>query len=125
MKKGKSTATTEEKHLLSCKNYEMVALYEKMKETVFKSFENIGTGATADYVSWNVGGKRQFANFYIQKKKIRVLTLAPKSEQAIGERVPDTHLWTLNYQMDISSNADIEKANGVLVESYRQIKSLI
>ena len=125
VKKGRSTATTEENHLSVCKNYDMVLLYKKLRETVFENLENVGTAATADYVSWNVGGKRQFANFYIQKKKIRILTRTPMGKHTVGETVPDTHLWTLNYQTDICSSTDIEKVKGVLLESYNQVKSLI
>lgn len=125
MNKRRSTVTTEENHLNGCKNRDMVAIYEKLRETVFGNLENVGTGATADYVSWNVGGKRQFANFYIQKKKIRILTRAPLGKCPVGETVPDTHLWTLNYQTDIYSSADVEKVKDVLLESYRHVNALL
>lgn len=125
MKTGRRTATTEEKHLSFCKNYEMLALYQKLKEALFDNFSDAGTGATADYISWNVNGKRQFANFYIQKKKIRILTLTPRNSQSVGETVPDTHLWTLNYQTDIATVSDIEKIKDILLDSYRQIKLAI
>lgn len=122
MKTGRRTATTEEKHLSSCKNHEMLALYQKLRAAVFDSFEEAGTGATADYISWNVSGRRQFAIFYIQKKKIRILTLTPRNNHSVGEVVPDSHLWTLNYQTDISTDSDIEKVKGILFDSYSQIK---
>lgn len=125
MKTGRRTATTEEKHLSDCKNYEMLDLYRKLRAALFESFDNAGTGATADYISWNVGGKRQFANFYIQKKKIRILTLTPQNKTSVGEAVPDTHLWTLNYQTDIYVESDIEKVKDLIFDSYQQIKLLI
>lgn len=121
MKRGRSTATTEENYLRTCKNDDMIALYESLRAAMFEYFDDVGTGATADYISWNVDGRRQFANFYIQKKKIRILTLAPRSKHSVGETVPDTHLWTLNYQTDISVDTDIEKVKGILLESYNQI----
>ena len=121
MGKRTSTVTTEANHLSSCKNYDMVALYEKLRAAVFETLENVGTGATADYVSWNVGGKRQFANFYIQRKKIRILTRTPMGVHDVGENVPETHLWTLNYQIDIYSDADVENVKDVLLASYRQV----
>lgn len=128
MRKGKSTVTTEEKHLCNCRNHEMVELYEKIKDTVFvriAEIDTVGTGATSYYISWNISGRRQFANFYIQKKKIRILTLPPISAHDIGETVPDTHAWTLNYQVDISSESDIERVTGILLESYNQVKQSI
>ena len=128
MKKGKSTVTTEDNHLRTSRNYAMIELYEKLKEAVFTridEIDDVGTGATSYYVSWNVSGRRQFANFYIQKKKIRILTLAPISAHDVGETVPDTHAWTLNYQVDIFSEADIEQVTGILLESYNQVKQTI
>ena len=122
MKTGRRTATTEENHLSVCKNYDMMALYQKLRAALFDAFDGAGTGATADYISWNVNGKRQFANFYIQKKKIRILTLTPRNNHNVGASVPDTHLWTLNYQTDISVDADIEKVKSILIDSYNQIK---
>lgn len=127
MKKGKSIMT-EESHLRICKNYAMITLYKKLKESVFKDFDDAGIGATSSYVYWNISGikrTRQFANFYIQKDKIRILTLTPTSNHNIGEAVPDTHLWVLNYQTDISSETDIDEIKGILLESYNQIKQLI
>ena len=128
MKKNRSTVTTEDNHLQSNKNYDMVDLYKKLKVALFKDFMDVGTGATSYYVHWNVSGAnrtRQFANFYIQKGKIRILTLTPIRNYGLCESVPDTHLWVLNYQTDIYTEADIEKVKGIILDSYNQIKQLI
>ena len=69
MKYGKSTATTEENHLHNCKNSEMIDLYLKLRSVAFENLEDVTTAATADYISWSINGGRQFANFYIQKRK--------------------------------------------------------
>ena len=121
MKYGRSTATTEENHLRNCKNDAMIALYLKLRAAAFVDFENVSTAATADYVSWRIDGGRQFANFYIQKKKIRILTLEPTKKYDLGENVPDTHLWTLNYQTDIYSENDIEEAENIIHDSYDKL----
>ena len=121
MKYGKSTATTEENHLRNCKNSEMIDLYLKLRTIAFENLENVTTAATADYISWSINGGRQFANFYIQKKKIRILTLEPMRKYNLGENVPDTHLWTLNYQTDIYSENDIEVAKDIIYESYDKL----
>ena len=121
MRYGKSTVTTEEKHLLDCKNNETKNLYLKLRSISFDVLENVATAATADYVSWSIDGGRQFANFYIQKKKIRMLTLEPMRKYELGENVPDTHLWTLNYQTDIFSEKDIETAKDIIYESYNKL----
>ena len=121
MKYGKSTATTEENHLHNCKNSEMIDLYLKLRSVAFENLEDVTTAATADYISWSINGGRQFANFYIQKKKIRILTLEPMKKYNLGENVPDTHLWTLNYQTDIYSENDIEVAKDIIYESYDKL----
>lgn len=118
---GRSTAMTEEKHLCNCKNEEMINLYLQLRTVLFGELSNVTTAATADYISWSIGGGRQFANFYIQKKKIRVLTLEPLREYSLGETVPDTHLWTLNYQTDVFSVNDLEVAKAIILESYNQL----
>ena len=126
--KRRSTATTEERYINDCKNQAMLELYMKIKLVVFECFENAGTGATSDYVHWNISGSRrtrQFANFYIQKSKIRILTLPPIINNDVGAMVPDKHQWTLNYQTDISTDEDILKVKEILIESYNQIKQLI
>ena len=121
MKHNKSTATTEENHLNDCKNFEMINLYTKLKSATFEGLEGVTTAATADYISWSIDGGRQFANFYIQKKKIRILTLEPIKKHNLGESVPDTHLWTLNYQTDIFNENDIEEARKIICESYSKV----
>lgn len=121
MKYGKSTVTTEEKHLYDCKNNETKDLYLKLRAIVFEILEDVTTAATADYVSWSINGGHQFANFYIQKNKIRILTLEPMRKYALGENVPDTHLWTLNYRTDIFSENDIETAKNIIYESYNKL----
>ena len=121
MKYGKSTVTTEENYLRNCKNLNMIDLYLKLKSVVFENLEDVTTAATADYISWSINGGRQFANLYIQKKKIRILTLEPMRKYTLGENVPDTHLWTLNYQMDIYSKNDIKVAKDIICESYDKL----
>ena len=124
----RSTATTEENHLATCKNCDMVALYKKLRATMFECFGDIGTGATSYYIHWDISGAqktRQFANIYIQKAKIRIETLPPMGDYGIGENVPDTHGYTLNYRSDISRDTDIEKVKGIILESYKQIKQLV
>ena len=130
VKTGKSTVTTEENHLAANKNHEMVALYRKLKKSVFEcidEIDNVGTGATSYYVSWNVSGsrQRQFANIYIQKEKIRIETLEPVGQYDVGEMLPATRGYPLRYQTKISSEADIEKVKRIILESYNQIKQLV
>ena len=106
----------------------MIALYEKLRAAMFEEFRGVETGATKDYINWKVSGvrrTRQFANFYIQKENICILTLTPRTRQGAGETVSDDHMWTLNYRTYISTNADIEKTQGILLDSYKQIKQLV
>lgn len=121
MKYGRSTATSEENHLHNCQNDEMINLYLKLKTATFVNLKNVTTAATADYISWSIDGGRQFANFYIQKKKIRILTLEPVRKYSLGECVPDTHLWTLNYKADVYSEDNIEVVKNIIHDSYKKL----
>ena len=128
MSKLNSTVTTEENHLNACKNKNMIALYEKLRATMFEYFVEVATGATSYYIHWDVNGAlrtRQFAIIYIQKEKIRIETLKPRCDHGIGENVPETHGYTLNYRTDISSVADIKKVKDIILDSYNQIKHLV
>ena len=118
---GKSTKTTEKNYLLNSKNAEMIDLYLKLRAVSLETLENVATAATADYISWSIDGGRQFANLYIQKKKIKILTLEPMREYSLGDNVPDTHLWTLNYQTDIFTDNDIEEVKEIIFESYDKL----
>ena len=62
---------------------------------------------------------------YIQKEKIRIETLPPLTKCEVGEKIPDTHQYTLNYKVDIYNEADIEKVKYIILESYSQIQKLI
>ena len=99
----------------------MISLYMKLRAVAFDVLEDVTTAATADYISWSINGGRQFANFYIQKRKIRILTLEPMRKYSLGSSVPDTHLWTLNYQIDISTYDDVEETKNIICESYNKI----
>lgn len=129
MKYSNSTVTTEENHIKNCKNIKMLRVYKELRTIMFKYFDKnaIKTGATSYYVHWDIVGmkQRQFANIYIQKAKIRIETLVPLRNYNIGENVPDTHKYTLNYRTDIFENEDIEKVKGIILDSYNQIKQLI
>lgn len=124
----RSTVTTEENHLRMQKNHEMVALYEKLRAAVLAVLGDVGTGAVSYYIHWDISGTRrtrQFALLYIQRKKIRIETLVPSGKHRLGEMIPDTHRYTLNYRTDITSEADIEEAKEIIAESYRQIRQLV
>lgn len=129
MKYSNSTVTTEENYIKNCKYIGMLKLYEKLRTTMFEYFDKnkIETGATSYYAHWDVVGnkQRQFTIIYIQKAKIRIETLVPLRNYNIGENVPDTHGYTLNYRTDIFAEEDIEKVKGIILDSYNQIKQLI
>ena len=128
MKTGKSTVTTEENYLSTCKSDKTLNLYKKLRAIMFDRFEDdVFTAATSYYVHWDISGRRQrqFAIFYIQKEKIRIETLVPRQNFGIGENIPDTHGYTLNYRTDIFDDTDFEKVEKIILDSYNQIKKEI
>lgn len=49
-----------------------------------------------------------------------MLSLQPKQEYSIGQKVPDNFLWSLNYRSYVETDADLTAAKEILQDSYAQ-----
>ena len=102
------------------KNPKIVAMYKKLQDEVFASISGTSIGLTSAYISWIAGG-RQFAEIYIQRNRIMLLTLEPTSIHSIGNKVPESFGWgRLCYRTYINSEEDFEEAKNIIIESYKQ-----
>ncbi len=104
---------------LSNKNQDMVDLYKNLQSDVYDTLNGVEMYVLPQYIGWRVNGV-YFAEIHIQRNKIMMLTLKPSKDYAIGNKVPDNYLWSLNYRSYISSIDDIEDAKNILKESYSQ-----
>lgn len=114
----KGQAISLEEHL-STKNPEPVRLYQLLHASVFDALNDAEIHVIPQYIGWRVNGKL-FAEFHIQRNRLAILTLQPKQACSIGEKVPESFMWTLDYRFYISSESDIEAVKAVLLDSYSQ-----
>lgn len=107
-----------EEYLLTKKD-SLVESYRKLQSEVFDKLSNTEIYVLPQYIGWRVNGK-YFAEIHIQRNRIMMLTLQPKHEYSIGEKVPDKFLWTLNFRSYIDCLDDIVEAKEILMDSYSQ-----
>lgn len=104
---------------LDGKNSEFVALYQRLQADVFDCLDDAEMYVLPQYIGWRVNGKL-FGELHIQRNKLKIMTLEPLGNFALGERVPDNYLWSLNYRSFVESSDDLKDAKGILMDSYRQ-----
>jgi len=104
---------------LATKNKDLVEIYKKLQSMVYDTVGGVEMHVLPQYVAWRVNGK-YFVELHIQKNRIMMLTLQPKQDYTIGEKVPDNFLWSLNYRSYLASEHDIEEAKNILLDSYSQ-----
>lgn len=112
----KSLPITLEEYLLG-KNETLVEMYKNLQKIVFENLSEVEIYVLPQYISWKINGKC-FGELHIQRNKLMMLTLLPANNYEIGNRVPDSYNWTLNYRSYVNSDSDLEEAKSILVESY-------
>jgi len=118
--KKKTEPISLEEYLIT-KNQDMAELYRKLQEYAYNKAEGAEMYVLPQYIGWRVNGK-YFAELHIQKNRIMMLTMPPKNEYSIGERIPESFLWALRYRTYFDSKDEIEEAAGIIIESYEQRK---
>lgn len=105
------------------KNERLIKLHEKLFDKFKQTHNEVYEEVTPNYIAIrNVKGKN-ICEVHILKSKIRINTRVPRDERLlIGEKVPDTHLWVLNYSIYFDNEKEIDKVVEVLTDVYDQIK---
>ena len=107
---------------LSNKNERVILLYKKISTKILEQFEDTYLEATPNYIALRIQNSKTICEFHLQKNRVLVQTRIPADETLlIGEKVPETYLWTLNYRVSVYNDEDIEKAVKVLKDVYNQI----
>ena len=104
---------------LVSKNQDMVSLYETLQAEVYDKIDGAEMHVLPQYIGWRVNGK-YFAEIHLQRNRIMMLSLQPKQEYSIGQKVPDNFLWSLNYRSYVETDADLTAAKEILQDSYAQ-----
>ena len=108
---------------LANKNPAVIDLYNRLEEEIRKELKDIYDKTTPNYIAFcNKSGRNVF-ELHLQKSKLMILTKEPKnSELLIGEKIPDSYLWSLNYRFYISTIEEIEKAVQIFKDVNNQFK---
>ena len=105
-----------EEYLLN-KKPTLVKLFKDLLDRINKDCPETELHILPQYIGFKKG-KYYYAEIKIQKENIRVLTLIPEKQYAIGESVPGHFLWTLKYRMYITNNKNFEDLVSIIKESY-------
>ena len=78
----------------------MIRLHEKLFKDFKKVYNEVYEEVRPNYIAIRNERGKNICEVHILKSKIRINTRVPKDETIlIGEKVPDTHLWSLNYSI--------------------------
>ncbi len=113
----------DKKDLLLDKKPEIISLHNLVFKSVKERLPGVFEETTPNYIALRNEKKKNICEFHFYKSCLLIQTRIPtRSDLQIGEKVPDTYLWALNYKVRISSKEEVEKAVDILVDVYNQIK---
>ena len=105
------------------KNKNLIKLHEKLFKDLKKVYNEVYEEVKPNYIAVRNEKGKNICEVHILKSKIRINTRVPKDETLlIGKKVPDTHLWSLNYSIFLDNEKDIDKVVEILKDVYQQIK---
>lgn len=105
------------------KNEKMIKLHEELFEKLNKRHKEIYEEITPNYIAIRNEKGKNICEVHLLKNKIRINTRIPSNEKLlIGEKVPDTYLWSLNYRVYFDSEKDLDTVIEVLDDIYNQMK---
>ena len=115
IRRGNEPITKEE--YFSTKKKDIVNLYKIIEKRLHEEISDIEEYILPQYIGLKKNGK-YFAEFHLQQNKIQVMTLLPDGKYTIGNKVPDSFLWTLKYRIYVSSEKEIDELIQIIKESY-------
>lgn len=105
------------------KNKNLIRLHEKLFQDLKKAYNEVYEEVKPNYIAIRNEKGKNICEVHILKNKIRINTREPRDETLlIGEKVPDTYLWSLNYSIFLDNEKDIDKVVEILKDVYQQIK---
>ncbi len=105
-------------------NQEYMDIHKKLYNELISRLSNkieFTTYQTNNYIALRNKYDRNICEIHFYKKKITVHTLTPKKKYDIGEQVPDSFGWTLNYRTNITSIDELDDLIEIIIDSYKQL----
>jgi hypothetical protein len=103
-------------YLQKKKDYKYFHLGMKLIEMIRSTFPNSFEYSNKHYVAFRK--KFNFVSIWIKTDGIYIETKRPKNHLSIGENIPDSHRYTLNYRMIIQKDASLDLVLENIKESY-------
>jgi predicted transport protein len=97
-----------------------VGLLHQLINAIKDEFPDAELYAIPRYIAFKK--RYNFVSLWLRDDAIFVETKRPKTPGLIGENIPDTHQYTLNYRMIITEPNQIDSMLQVIQESYRQTR---
>jgi predicted transport protein len=104
---------------IDCKESKrFVGLLHQIREAIQRSLPDSKEYAIPRYIAFKK--RYNFVSLWLRHDSIFVETKRPRNKQNIGENIPDSHKYTLNYRMIITQPDQIPSMISVIKESYSQ-----
>ena len=112
---------------LSNKNPDIITIYEKICQLVKEKQPGVYEEATQNYIALRNEKGHNICEYHLLKSRLSIITREPnKEELMIGEKLPDTYLWSLNYRVYVNNKSDLDEKSDkivkILLSAYEQIK---
>lgn len=103
-------------YLQKKKDYKYFQLGVKLIEKIRLAFPGAYEYSNSHYLAFR--RKFNFVSIWIKTNGIYIETKRPKNHSSIGENIPDSHRYTLNYRMVIQAETALNLIMEAIKESY-------
>lgn len=105
------------------KNEKVIKLHELLFEKFHKRYNDLYEEITPNYIAIRNEKGKNVCEVHLYKNKICIVTREPLEQKLkIGNKVPDTYLWALNYKIFLENDEQIDLVVDALSDVYKQIK---
>ena len=107
---------------LSNKSQSIIAFYNQISDEIIKQIPEIKKKTTPNYIALTNSNGKNICELHLQKQKLLIITKTPTNTSLlIGNKVPDTFLWSLNYKISVENESQIELAVAAIIDAYNQL----
>jgi predicted transport protein len=99
---------------------EIQAIFDDLRARILALGPQVVERAVQPYIGYRAS--KNFADVHIQKSALRIhLRGIYNDPQGRATNVPDTHKWTLNWQVTFSNRTDLDYVMGLVEQSYNDV----
>lgn len=107
---------------LSNKNPNVIKMYTQFMSLVNQKMPKAYVATTPNYIALRNESAKNICEIHLLKNRLLLTTRIPLNPKfQIGEKVPETYLWSLNYKIYIETIDELEIAVDAINDVYEQI----